>query len=123
MYLKILSVKSFSLNLYQVAISTLTSSSQQSGMLILKKLNVKHWLSFYTAKVTLNISKRLFFQTVRHYNLFPKSIGEIVQKHSLRELHLSLTQSLWRTHKWGYPVRHAGPGAEVFATFYPQLTK
>nr|SVE93542.1 EOG090X043F [Scapholeberis mucronata] len=59
---------------------------------------------------------------LRHFDLFPKSIGEIIQQHSLRELHLSLTQSLWRTHKWGYPVRHAGPGAEVYATFHPHLS-
>lgn len=73
-----------------------------------------------TRKPLINV---FFLLIVRHYNLFPRPIGEIIQQHSLRELHLSLTQSLWRTQKWGYPVRYAGPGAEVFATFYPELTK
>lgn len=50
-------------------------------------------------------------------------MGEILEKHSLRELHVSLTQSLWRTHKWGYPVRFASPGAEISANFQPHLNK
>ena len=80
---------------------------------------------------------------MRHFNLFPRPVGEIVDKYSIRELHVSLTQSLWRTHKWGYPVRyaghihnlfyaillitvfilHVGPGGEVSATFQPHLNR
>jgi phosphatidylinositol glycan class T len=78
---------------------------------------------FFSSNLIRVFFKVAFLIQVRHYNLFPRSIGEIIQKHSLRELHLSLTQSLWRTQKWGYPVRFAGPGAEVFATFHPHLNK
>lgn len=60
---------------------------------------------------------------MNHFNRFPRSIGEIVSAHSIRELHLSLTQGLWRTHKWGYPAGYAGPGAEVSATFPSHLTR
>lgn len=63
-----------------------------------------------------------FIWKVRHFNLFPRPVGEIVEKHSLQELHVSLTQGLWRSHKWGYPVRFAGPGAEVSALFQPHLS-
>ena len=64
----------------------------------------------------------LFFYLVRHFNLFPRPLGEIIEKHSLRELHVSLTQGLWRTRKWGYPARHAGTGAEISAWFQAKLT-
>lgn len=63
------------------------------------------------------------FCLVNHFNRFPRSIGEIISAHLVRELHLSLTQGLWRTHKWGYPARHAGPGAEVSASFPSHLTR
>lgn len=52
-----------------------------------------------------------------HYNLFPKAVGQIIDNYDVRELHLSLTQGLWRHDKWGYPVRSAPPGAELWAWF------
>jgi hypothetical protein len=61
--------------------------------------------SYYFKFNTLN---NPLFYSVRHFNLFPRPVGQIIDKYSVRELHVSLTQSLWRTHKWGYPVRHAG---------------
>ncbi|CAG0887184.1 unnamed protein product, partial [Darwinula stevensoni] len=52
-----------------------------------------------------------------HFNLFPRALGEIIQASQVEELHLSLTQGLWRHWKWGYPIRDAPPGAEVWAYF------
>ncbi|KAB7506120.1 GPI transamidase component PIG-T [Armadillidium nasatum] len=49
-----------------------------------------------------------------HYDLFPRAFGEIVERYHVRELHLSLTQGLWRYHKWGYPVVEAPPGAQLW---------
>ncbi|EFX82770.1 hypothetical protein DAPPUDRAFT_302380 [Daphnia pulex] len=94
-------------------------SESFSEELLIKPLPTGHVYSFFqfTTKWDVDPGET----KLQHYNLFPRSIGEIIQKHSLRELHLSLTQSLWRTQKWGYPVRFAGPGAEVFATFQPHL--
>lgn len=59
------------------------------------------------------------FVTVNHTRLFPRALGELVQKHSVQELHVSLTGGLWRYEKWGYPVVDAAPGAEVWAWFKP----
>lgn len=56
-------------------------------------------------------------QTFKHFRLFPRSLGEIISKHSVLELHFSLTQGLWRHEKWGYPVRDSPPGAELWAWF------
>ncbi|XP_077982557.1 GPI-anchor transamidase component PIGT-like [Glandiceps talaboti] len=52
-----------------------------------------------------------------HYNLFPKSLGQIINKYSVQELHLSLTQGYWRHDKWGYPIISAPPGAELYVWF------
>lgn len=67
-----------------------------------------------------------------HYEVFPKSLGQVLHKYGVQELSLSLTQGRWRHQQWGYPVipsqfqpyanssldLRAGPGgAEVIATF------
>ncbi|RXG53904.1 GPI transamidase component PIG-T, partial [Armadillidium vulgare] len=56
-----------------------------------------------------------------HYDLFPRAFGEIVERYHVRELHLSLTQGLWRYHKWGYPVVEAPPGAQLWVWFNPDI--
>jgi len=60
---------------------------------------------------------------VTHFHLFPKSFGEILQKFSARELHLSLTQGRWKHESWGYPVVDASPGAELWVWFMENQTK
>lgn len=54
-----------------------------------------------------------------HYDLFPRALGEVVERYHVRELHLSLTQGLWRHRKWGYPVVDAPPGAQLWVWFTP----
>ncbi|XP_047499729.1 GPI transamidase component PIG-T-like [Penaeus chinensis] len=54
-----------------------------------------------------------------HYDLFPRALGEIVERYHVRELHLSLTQGFWRHRKWGYPVIDAPPGAQLWVWFNP----
>uniref|UniRef100_A0A8D1GGE5 Phosphatidylinositol glycan anchor biosynthesis class T n=1 Tax=Sus scrofa TaxID=9823 RepID=A0A8D1GGE5_PIG len=46
-------------------------------------------------------------EEVSHYRLFPKALGQLISKYSLRELHLSLTQGFWRTRYWGTPFIQA----------------
>lgn len=56
---------------------------------------------------------------VLHSHLFPRALGEILGRHNVQELHITLTSGLWRYEKWGYPVVDAAPGAEVWAWFKP----
>lgn len=49
--------------------------------------------------------------------MFPRALGEIIERHNIQELHISLTGGLWRYEKWGYPIFDAAPGAEVWAWF------
>lgn len=46
-------------------------------------------------------------------------MGEIIERHNVQELHLSLTAGLWRYETWGYPIVDAAPGAELWAWFKP----
>jgi len=87
--------------------------------LFIKPLPTGHLYSYFqfTTKWDVNPEET----KLRHFNLFPRVLGEIIEKHSIRELHVSLTQSFWRTDKWGYPVRFAGPGAEISAAFQSKL--
>lgn len=55
---------------------------------------------------------------VSHYCLFPKSLGQVLTKFSVRELHISFTQGYWRTMQWGQPFIPAPPGAELWVWFH-----
>uniref|UniRef100_A0A8C9APK1 Phosphatidylinositol glycan anchor biosynthesis class T n=1 Tax=Prolemur simus TaxID=1328070 RepID=A0A8C9APK1_PROSS len=59
---------------------------------------------------------------VSHYRLFPKALGQLISKYSLRELHLSFTQGFWRTRYWGPPFLQASSGAELWVWFQDTVT-
>nr|CAH0109039.1 unnamed protein product [Daphnia galeata] len=89
------------LKMYKHLILINASSESFNEELLIKPLPTGHVYSFFQFITKWDVDPEE--TQLRHYNLFPRSIGEIIQKHSLRELHLSLTQNLWRTQKWGYP--------------------
>ncbi|XP_056638112.1 GPI transamidase component PIG-T [Diorhabda sublineata] len=60
-------------------------------------------------------------ETFRHSPLFPRPIGELIQRFEIQELHISLTSGLWRYENWGYPVEDAATGAEVWVWFRPTV--
>ncbi|TRY54061.1 hypothetical protein DNTS_034491 [Danionella cerebrum] len=59
---------------------------------------------------------------VSHYRLFPKSLGQVLSKFSVRELHISFTQGFWRTMQWGQPFIPSPPGAELWVWFHHTVT-
>uniref|UniRef100_A0A3Q1BJG1 Phosphatidylinositol glycan anchor biosynthesis, class T n=1 Tax=Amphiprion ocellaris TaxID=80972 RepID=A0A3Q1BJG1_AMPOC len=59
---------------------------------------------------------------VSHYRLFPKSLGQVISKFSVRELHISFTQGYWRTMQWGQPYLPSPPGAELWVWFQDSVT-
>lgn len=60
---------------------------------------------------------------VQHTHFFPRGLAEIIGRHSVDELHISLTQGLWKYKNWGYPFHDAGPGAEITAWFNEKVEK
>lgn len=59
--------------------------------------------------------------TFQHSHLFPRGLGEIISRHNVNELHLTLTKGLWNYQKWGYPYHDAGPGAEIYSWFHEDV--
>ena len=53
----------------------------------------------------------------KHYRLFPRPLGEVIEKFNVKELHLSLSQNRWQHELWGYPVSDASVGAELLVWF------
>ncbi|XP_066527749.1 GPI transamidase component PIG-T isoform X2 [Hoplias malabaricus] len=60
-------------------------------------------------------------EKVSHYRLFPKSLGQLLSKFSVRELHISFTQGYWRTMQWGQPFIPSPPGAELWVWFHDSV--
>ncbi|XP_053610775.1 GPI transamidase component PIG-T [Plodia interpunctella] len=60
--------------------------------------------------------------TFQHSHLSPRSLGEVISRFKVEELHLTLTEGQWRHHQWGYPVLDAAPGAELYAWFEPEVS-
>lgn len=63
----------------------------------------------------------IYFFSVEHSHLFPRSLGEVINRFQIEELHLTLTEGQWRHDKWGYPIMDAAPGAELYAWFAPEV--
>uniref|UniRef100_UPI003AAB464E GPI transamidase component PIG-T isoform X2 n=1 Tax=Centroberyx gerrardi TaxID=166262 RepID=UPI003AAB464E len=60
---------------------------------------------------------------VSHYRLFPKSLGQVISKFSVRELHISFTQGYWRTMQWGQPFLPSPPGTDHHFLRYATLPR
>ncbi|EDW78215.1 uncharacterized protein Dwil_GK16308 [Drosophila willistoni] len=62
-------------------------------------------------------------ESLFHTQLTPRVIAELLQQFDVKELHIGLTQGLWRYETWGYPVVETTGGAEMWAWFNgPNLT-
>ncbi|XP_075212777.1 phosphatidylinositol glycan anchor biosynthesis class T isoform X2 [Lycorma delicatula] len=83
--------------------------------LLLKPLPSDHVYSYF--QFTTLWDSNFSVNNFDHCHLFPRSLGEVVGRFNLQELHISLTEGLWRHESWGYPVTDAPPGAEVWAWF------
>ncbi|XP_026319788.1 GPI transamidase component PIG-T [Hyposmocoma kahamanoa] len=81
-----------------------------------KPLPPTHLYSFFQFVTLVNSGF-----SYEHSHLSPRSLGEIISRFQVEELHLTLTEGQWRHHQWGYPVLDAAPGAELYAWFSPDI--
>jgi len=51
----------------------------------------------------------------QHYGIFPSAVAEAMSRFSVSEFSLKLSQGLWDTNRWGFPMAAAPPGAELTA--------
>lgn len=53
----------------------------------------------------------------RDFEVFPRTLAEVLDRSHVREAHVSLTQGRWRYSHWGMPVSAAPTGGELWAWF------
>jgi len=56
-------------------------------------------------------------QSIQHFDLLPRFVGELIQENGIQELDLGLSRGVWRTKLWGYPPKATATGARVGAFF------
>ncbi|CAL7937280.1 unnamed protein product [Xylocopa violacea] len=83
--------------------------------LMLKPLPSNHVYAYFQFTTVWETTRNV--NTFQHSHLFPRGLGEIISRHGVDELHLTLTKGLWNYQKWGYPYHDAGPGAEISTWF------
>jgi hypothetical protein len=66
---------------------------------------------------------RILSFSVLHSDLLSRSISELFLHYDISELHVSLTNGLWRHETWGFPVESAGSGAELYVWFKINLSQ
>ncbi|XP_041975758.1 uncharacterized protein LOC121730682 [Aricia agestis] len=71
--------------------------------------------------VNFNFITTLNGDSFEHTYYAPRSLGEVMTRHNVEELHLTLTEGQWRHNQWGYPIADAAPGAELYAWFNPSV--
>lgn len=87
-------------------------SESYSEELFIKPLATGYVYSFFQFTVVRDDD-----DAFRHSDLFPHSLGEIIDRFRVSELHVDLTSGLWRHKAWGYPAVDAPSGAEISARF------
>lgn len=105
----------FVLSIKVYLVRSVMSSDRFHEELYLKPLPSGHVYSYFQFTTVWNTSFE--FNTFDHCHLFPRSLGEIIDRYNVQELHISLTGGLWRHEFWGYPVIDAPPGAESWVWF------
>ncbi|KAJ8369465.1 hypothetical protein SKAU_G00094930 [Synaphobranchus kaupii] len=85
--------------------------------LVIRPLNSGDIYSSFQFRTRWDMDFFLKGKKVADYRLFPKSLGQVITKFSIRELHISFTQGFWRTMQWGQPFLSAPPGAELWVWF------
>lgn len=88
--------------------------------LMLKPLSSNHIYAYFQFTTIWKTAKHI--EALQHSHLFPRGLGEIIGRHNIDELHVTLTEGLWNYQKWGYPFHDAGPGAEITAWFNKNVT-
>lgn len=64
-----------------------------------------------------NLCLLTYISDFTNSHLFPRPLGEFIKSYGIKEMHISLTEGVWRHKSWGYPIVEAGPGAELWVWF------
>jgi len=87
--------------------------------LFVRELPTGKVLTHFQFTTRLNIEQNNDSRDFVHFDLLPKSLGHIIKKFHVEELHLTFTQGRWWNEMWGYPVIDAPVGVELWTWFQP----
>ncbi|KAL1458164.1 hypothetical protein WDU94_008333 [Cyamophila willieti] len=82
--------------------------------LFMKPLVSGHVYSYFQFTTIWEIDKGFKDEDFTNSHLFPRPLGEFIKSYDIKEMHISLTEGVWRHKSWGYPITEAGPGAELW---------
>ncbi|KAH8344774.1 hypothetical protein KR067_006862, partial [Drosophila pandora] len=82
--------------------------------LVVRPLSGDHVNTYFQFTTRWHFGKK---DNLYHTQLTPRVIAEVLQQFDVKELHIGLTQGLWRYETWGYPIVEATSGAEMWAWF------
>ncbi|XP_031628950.1 GPI transamidase component PIG-T [Contarinia nasturtii] len=113
MYRKILVLICLFVNFHDLT----ASPDRYNEELFIKALHSGHVYTYFQFTTEWIIQNNESFY---HTHLVARPLAEIISKYDLMELHVSLTNGLWRYESWGYPVVDSPGGAEVTVWFNAQ---
>jgi len=76
-----------------------------------KKKRKKKSIPLKSLLININILK------IAYYQLFPRTIGQIVDKYHVKEFHITFTRGSWNDYQWGLNSLPAPAGVEFYAYF------
>ncbi|CRL01788.1 CLUMA_CG015004, isoform A [Clunio marinus] len=88
--------------------------------LVIKELQNNFVNTYFQFTTRWNIHSR---DDLLHTDLLSRSISELFLQYEISEMHVTLTNGLWRHETWGFPIESAGSGAELYVWFRNHLTQ
>lgn len=85
--------------------------------LFIKPLISGHVYSYFQFTTLWEVDQKFNDKYFTNSHLFPRTLGEFIKSYDIKEMHITLTEGVWRHQSWGYPMMEAGPGAELWVWF------
>ena len=102
------------ISLFLVFVVSVNGNDKFYESLKLEQVNTDQIYGFLNFTTTWKYKSKFVPQ---HNHLFPRSIGQLISKYNIAELHFTMTQGLWRYEHWGYPYASAPTGTQLWVWF------
>jgi len=86
-----------------------------SEELTMKNLSETEILTVFNFTQTMDLKENN--EITSYYQLFPRTIGQIVDKYHVKEFHITFTRGSWNDYQWGLNSLPAPAGVEFYAYF------
>jgi len=81
----------------------------------MKNLSESEVLTVFNFTQTMDLKNN--DEITSYYQLFPRTIGQIVDKYHVKEFHITFTRGSWNDYQWGLNTLPAPAGVEFYAYF------